>query len=378
MNTSDPTRRHTLWLCQLVAPPAGRFVNLTFMYLPVMETLLDGAEDIAQQSASKWRVRQKYLAGGRDALSFDFARTLDVLCWIGVAGAWLVPWQQLWEHGVRTVYYATENLQQTEGSQWPRGIGHDALAWKDEIWTHSRANVDVLRQLVQQRRHEHKPSPESPHVRYLPPGFVRRLHEASGSEGGLLRQNLSEIVFLGGGPTAPGLRGKMRAACAAWLQPRLSDLGLFLKSVDSVWDDNAFGELQRSNGLYLSLHKSCNESGSNGQAPLEAVRMSQLLSGRGTRAVLSERSAAVDEAEFAGLVEFGAIDALPVIAKRLVEQPFLQPTREFARRFAPRQLLQRAGVTSLDMLLAGRRDAPALERTAAVSTGLTAVPRTSR
>jgi len=94
--------------------------------------------------------------------------------------------------------------------------------------------------------------------------------------------------------------GNLRRACFAVVERLLPQgpLGR-VRLLNRAWSDAALDRALGTSSVWLSVHKRCNFSA---QEPFESFRASQLL-GAG-RVMLSERSHALDEAAFAGLVVF--------------------------------------------------------------------------
>ena len=113
--------------------------------------------------------------------------------------------------------------------------------------------------------------------------------------------------------------------------------------------------------MHLNLHKQCGAEAVNpppSEAPLESFRLAVLLSAKAL--VVSERSAFVDEAAFAGLVDFAPLTHVPQAFTRIANMTRAQRrtlaeerSKRFAANFRPASLFQSSGLTEW---LVGRGD----------------------
>ena len=333
------------------------------MYKPVMDTLVDGFSDVpdrATRAGRKPRVvhgfgvrKFKTLMArmlpsdqrgrSRDSWPHPLLQDGDVFVWIGPVGSDVPPWRALRERGVRTVYYQTEPA---DGCMAGQSDAH-------EVWEFSWHNFDACRPRL---------APGLT-LRYVPLGYhAPSAQEVAATRAAALTPPLgrdAELIFFGYPFYKSG-----RGACYAKLAKAL---GSRLNATWSIWTAQDFEAWWRSSGqwaVHLNLHKSCE------RAHNPVVFRTALLLSRGG-SVLSEHSYARDEAEYAGLVQFGKVSELPakldaiigaaagMVAAGAGARPAGAPralqTHEdiaklYAQRFAPRRIFERARLYD-DLLL---------------------------
>ena len=141
-------------------------------------------------------------------------------------------------------------------------------------------------------------------LRYLPPGFVQPAsHPYAAAVTGAVaprgRHKKPPAIIFPGMPTY----GSLRTRCWFRLKRRL---GHRLQYTYNLWNDTMFArEIVGRFNLSLNLHRECGD----GQQPLEAFRISQLVSAG--RLVISERSYHRDEAEYHGIGAHAAASFVP-------------------------------------------------------------------
>ena len=294
--------------------------RLSFMFAPIVRTLLLGfnatgaSVSIEEVSASE---------DGRLKLSRE-ARRLgrrDAFVWIGVKQHAFPPWQEMRHNSVRTIYYQTEPLPAGGGCLLPpnrrasTSIGSPLV---DELWDYSEWNLMQCARL-----------PHTPILRLLPPGDVstRRIEHAAGGGG------VSRVLFLG------DVTLEERASCFAPLRSLVTP-------INDVWSEEALAKLVATHPppIFINLHKRC-AAQSEAMQPIEAVRLSQLLSLGAI--VLSQRSNPRDEARYAGIVEFATIQELPAAIRKLQQRGDLREladarSKRFMELFRPQMVVARA------------------------------------
>lgn len=314
----------------------------TFMYRPVMDTLVDGfANPPAAVVAAIGRPNVLSGSGtsNKDTRMVGLAKGLgarDIFLFIGPIGTERVPWQAMRKHGVRTIYYQTEPVNGCALS----------TSKPDEVWDFSWHNLEAC-----------KPWP-TPYampwldgkplqMRYVPMGYVKPPNEPR-RLGHAPREGTKELLFFGYPFYKSG-----RKKCYLRLQSVLGDR---LNATWMVWSDADFARWWKGSGrwaAHVNLHKGCE----NARNPV-VFRTSLLLSRGAT--VISEHSDPKDEAEYAGLVHFAKVDEIPGTLDRqwIPPQP---PTpfglermrslqlradiaRQYSQRFAPQRIFERAGV----------------------------------
>ena len=121
------------------------------------------------------------------------------------------------------------------------------------------------------------------------------------------------------------------------------------QSPPPVWSEPSLAtRAHRPHAQFVNLHKACNATTAAAPAA-EAFRFSQLLSLGAL--VLSERSAAVNEAAYSELVTFAPFVSLGAAVRELQHLGAggrlalaRQRAATFAERFEPSQIFSRAGV----------------------------------
>lgn len=305
--------------------------RLSFLYWPVMGTLLEGF----------WHARCDTRSGVGFSLRYhrEIARLRagDTLFWVGINGFHSQPWAELRGRGVRLVWYQTEPTHQYALDR--RKV--------DEIWDFSWHNMEAVRR---------RAFPCT--VRFVPPGYLHALHagalEPLGSStaeatseaaarpdaqpgGGRGGARTSEtLLFLG---AVQGVGKRQR--CWGELKRALGD---DLQTTYTAWNDSALTGVISRHEIFLNLHKGCE----SGHAPV-TFRAARILSAG--KLLLSERAHPRDEAAYSGLITFASLAELPAAYRALraatpgdrmslAQRVF----RNYTRQFAPRALFEAAGV----------------------------------
>tara|TARA_B110001452_G_scaffold218494_1_gene190263 strand:+ start:1605 stop:2765 length:1161 start_codon:yes stop_codon:yes gene_type:complete len=321
--------------------------RLSFLYWPVMGTLLEGFR----------HARCATRAGVGFSLRYhrELARLSagDTFIWVGINGVHSQPWAQLRRRRVRVVWYQTEPTHQYALDR--RKV--------DEIWDFSWHNMEAVTR---------RAFPCT--VRFVPPGY---LHAAGALGGGSpappappaepdahadaqLRSAPPEHANSGAGGSSTG--GGPRTGNSDVTSDALLFLGAVqgvgkrercwgelkralggsLQATYAAWDEGALARVLSRHDLFLNLHKGCE----SGHAPV-TFRAARVLSAG--RLLLSERAHPRDEAAYDGLITFAPLAELPAAyralratsdRRRLARGVF----RNFTRRFAPRALFEAAGV----------------------------------
>lgn len=294
-----PVRRVLLWQGERVDG------KLSFIYWPVMSTLLEGFR----------HANVRVQAGVGFTLEWDWlVHNLtrgDVFIWVGINGVRSQPWVGLRNRGVKRVWYQTEPTHQYVVTR----------VKVDEVWDFSHHNMEAANRRA-----------APPKTRFIPPGFLQGvLGEDEGAENAT--RGSDALLFLGSVASE-----SKRAVCWTALKGALGDS---LAQTYSAWNISALRDLLRRHHYFLNLHKGCE----TGHAPV-TFRASWLLSAG--KLVLSDHADSRDEKEYAGLISFVSQHALPAAYRKLRAQPraSLQAAilNGFRERFAPRALFARANV----------------------------------
>ena len=301
--------------------PDGR---LAFLYWPVLGTLIEGFRPAVAARAVDLAVGVGFTAEYERRLKA--LRAGDTFVWVGINGRFSQPWRRLRARGVRTVYYQTEPAQKHQC--YPVVLGRQAASNEtlDEIWDFSWHNIEGCA-----RTFGH------PRLRFIPPGYLRQ-PEA-------LREGAFDdsLVFFGS-----LMWWAERNACFSALR---KELGAKLVHVYSAWNASEFGALMGKYDFFVNLHQQCMaRERDGGHAPV-TFRHAVLLNQR--KILLSQRSHAGDEAEYAGMVAFAPLDGLATAYRALAaasaDDRRARAARAhdlFRQKFAPRHLFERAGVYS--------------------------------
>ena len=245
------------------------------------------------------------------------------------------PWAEMRANGAYTVYYQTEPLLRASGCMLPPNRrpapppARDAQL-VDEVWDYSLWNIAQCSRATR-----------APKLRHVPPGAY---YAAGGGRGDALAVSGSDdrVVESSGrgrsGPRAFFLGDatlEERPSCF----PRLRRL---VEPLNDVWSETSLRELIESSAtpVFINIHKRCLHD--EAAQPLESVRIAMLLSAGAI--VLSQHAAPQDEALYAGIVDFAAIDVMPSAVSAMLARPDLhalarERQAEFRRRFDPATLL---------------------------------------
>jgi len=301
--------------------------HLSFMYKPVVDSLVGGFKAARSQPL----IVQGYGVLYMESPELVTLRDGDIFVWIGPIGSDKPPWHALSTQGVRTVYFQTEPA---DGCLLARSAPR-------ELWEFSWHNFDACAPRL----------PAGLTLRYVPLGFTAPSESegravAAADAAALGPQTEADLLFFGFPFYKSG-----RKRCYARLQ---RVLGGRLNATWSVWSEAAFEAFWAGTGrwvAHLNLHKECGHAQSSHNP---VVFRTSLLLSRGAT-VISERAYYKDEHEYAGLVTFGAVDALPsILEQRLIRGSTSDSTRPlqtnasvaalYARRFAPQRIFARARI----------------------------------
>jgi len=310
----------------------------------------------------------------------------DVFVWVGVANfewKWSSTDKHFWPQdalrnltakGVLTVFYSTESyisMPCTEKRMLP----------VREIWEYTQSNVLCC-----------PDDPSAARVRYVPPGYVPRPVLAGSSSTVATSTKPPRLVFFGSASGWYWLRNKclsrvtsgLAASWAAEDAPSLRAaqalshrcLTSGCQSCNSshcpvitqhgIGNDQAWDRVVATQRYHLNVHKACEWGLAESEPTVsnsscESFRLAALLSAGAE--VFSERCHAADEKEYEGFVRFLPIPemAAAVMGSWRAAQPSgpgVPSSREradqFARRFAPAAIFERAG---LPAVLAAHREA---------------------
>ena len=369
-----------------------------WIYQPISDTLVAGVR--ALDPSRTWLVEQKLCSYECPTGTFDNVKLGDIFCWIGKAflpgferpehcAARLVPcldlpWRQMLQRGVYTIWFQTEPLRATcKGDCWGPLLSpvpaHPWFGQIAEVWDYSKQNIERIKfQYMRHNRTLHNLS--MPTLRHVPPGHLRSLqreydeamharhrrrarNESDDADEASLRwrrEHLGDdnVSFVGAlyETRKRCLERMARVRGREWIVP-VRDAYTQAQFVHEV--------LLSTNLVFINLHSTCDvrEKLAWEVQPCEAFRFAELLSVGA--AVVSQHCGAIDEAEYEGLVQFAAYpDELEAVARRITREGSPLGSRaaleaRFAERFDPGRLLQRAGVDALlaSLQLARARDA---------------------
>ena len=354
-NCSRQVRRAEIW--------TGGNTRVVFMVDLALRTLAGGL------NASGFTVNMGRSANGKMADSLRQLGTRDIFIWVGVADFTLGTHyiKRLAALKVMTVFYDTDSHL-----YWDRNCTELSNVHAQEIWTYTHSNLAVC------------PSARvGKTVRYIPPGYMSRTQMAPKEEDAatmrmlffgsssrsydkrraclsMIYQGLSAEVAIASTdysppppPPRPQALGRAPKLCtsvtaANLISPDKCPLQIVNSAhSDSIWDAHiAFAP------YFLNLHKGCESTATASIHACESFRFSMLLAS-GAR-VYSEHCHPLDEAEFAGLVQFRPVKQIASAAvaswthARRNGSAFTPRERAaaFAERFSPRMLFDRAGLSS--------------------------------
>ena len=262
-----------------------------------------------------------------------------VFIWVGIEdeAQFFANGPALADHGYTCVYYQTEPIghgttRDGYGSTWVQPgfnlettwiqVVRDA-SWLHEIWDYSRVNVKLIREGLSSIPGT---AALDKRVRYVPPGYVSDFNVTAP----LTTTSSPRLLFM----------GKLR-----WRDRTITQVDVVGRY--HTWTDEAWRALLREEpSVHVNLHK----GGAYNDDPLEAFRMSTLLS-MGLL-VISQEAYFRDMHEYEGLVTFehniyGGWSAATLAAYAAHAQNATlqaQRLRRFQQRFAPLTILQNAGV----------------------------------
>ncbi|CAJ1442388.1 unnamed protein product [Effrenium voratum] len=329
----------------LVVHGQHKAYNLTAMYAPMLDTILQGLRSKEEQCSYRTvAVLPKHLSENGN---YGVLEAGDVILHVGLEYEenFTRRCQEEFAPNVYCILFQTEH----RSIQAPQGLC--------EVWEYTRAN-----------------RPTAPVVRYVPPGFLplevavaendRQVQQAAASLAAFGGKGGLQWIFVGSMP-------RKRRSCWQHLRA-MPELGhVQFRHVNGIfqaqkWKDLAWGQGRK---LFLNMHKKCNASGSS--PPLETNRVSTLLSFGGV--VVSERVNSEDARMFEDviLVEenlFGSYSDWSPRLRELLEDPAklaefqVSAYKTFKRRFQPEKLLADAGLwaaaTSLQLDLRRPQLAP--------------------
>ena len=181
--------------------------------------------------------------------------------------------------------------------EWPETIA------VDEVWDYSRTNVARSCQSL-----------------FLPPGFTGR-----------------------NGTRAPAASGRLFLGRATDRKPECLQRLTNVSFVHNVFSDSQLRDTLNRHRTLVNLHKSwklCNDSSS---APVEAARVSQVLSISALH-VVSERSDLLDEREYEGILSFSQWPSISeLLDAPMKDEGILARQRRFQERFEPTRLVRGSG-----------------------------------
>ena len=262
-----------------------------------------------------------------------------VFIWVGIEdeAQFFANGPALADHGYTCVYYQTEPIghgttRDGYGSTWVQPgfnlettwiqVVRDA-SWLHEIWDYSRVNVKLIREGLSSIPGT---AALDKRVRYVPPGYVSDFNVTAP----LTTTSSPRLLFM----------GKLK-----WRDRTITQMDVVEGYY--TWTDEAWRALLREEpSVHVNLHK----GGAYNDDPLEAFRMSTLLS-MGLL-VISQEAYFRDMHEYEGLVTFehniyGGWSAATLAAYAAHAQNATlqaQRLRRFQQRFAPLTILQNAGV----------------------------------
>lgn len=310
--------------------------RLGYMYAPIVRTLVRGFNSTtAHEDGGGGSGAVVVHVGEVDASAEPtsaFQREMlrlgerDTFVWVGMKQHGTPPWAQLRARGVFTIYYQTEPLPRSGVCILPpsrRAAPPDPADAKlvDEVWDYSQWNVAQC-----------EGAAHAPRIRHVPPGaFAEPYTITPAPSGSSAGRGVARALFLGD-PTL-----EERPKCFA-------PLSRLVTTVNDVWTDEAlrrqFLISASAPPIFVNLHKRCLHD--EAAQPLEAVRISQLLSAGGL--VLSQRAAARDEVLFSGIVNFSTLADMPSALSALLARSDLRELArrrnvEFRTRFRPERLV---------------------------------------
>jgi len=203
-----------------------------------------------------------------------------------------------------------------------------------EVWDYSLANVE---------RYNYTLSETSAVVRYMPPGYAEQLQLNVDAYSSKREEGI--VAFLGdmrvrGRRLTEFVNGSLKGKFA----PR-----------NDVWGKAALAGFLTRYPLQLNLHK-IQPMGPSSEEPMEAFRMSQLLTNKAC--VISTPVHPLDEARWEGIAHFAQPSDLPEAVFHVskdVRACQSQSYEAFRERFAPSRLLQESGFAQvLQQLLHGQ------------------------
>ena len=322
---------------------AHAILNQSFIYQPIAATLMRGLTVLG--FTAKHRVVRSQGGSAARVDMLGVTRCGDVLIFVGEESGYAdrVPWAQLRQRGVYTVYYNTEprNIVRHGGdvSQLHRGDS-GASCWSppsardlDEVWDYAMSNILAAQQCgapwLRRPRVAYRHVPPA----YAPPSVVS--HRAAGAQH-------SPVLFGNARSRRPGC---LPAGAVA---------------VRNVRSDAELARLMEHNTLFVNVHKdsayATPHQGEPGrpcaqpQMPLESVRVAQLLSA-GEALIVSERANPADEALYRGIVHFTAFEQLePTLTALLrrgvaIRGEAAAARQLFRQRFEPAGILRRSNAT---------------------------------
>ena len=273
----------------------------------------------------------------------------DAMVWVGIYDLQQVTNMlvKLGQSGAFTAYYATESHE-----LWDRDCSYLRGLPVTEVWQYSSANAyRCPSQTVE------KP------VRVLPPGYYDPVGPA-------WRPGMHSVPPQSA-PPSPSLKAPGKSVRVVFLgsfrysiQRRdcIKKLNSHLESpvtvVEDVYNDAGWrrhSDTMRESAqpvVYVNVHKQCNTTTTSSFAACETFRFSLILSSGAD--VVSDHCHSLDEALYDGFVNYMSVMDMPKAAGSIARQQHADGPRralarasEFATRFAPLALFERAGLVTL-------------------------------
>jgi len=309
-----------------------------YMYEPPMRSLKAGFEAFSASLAQPSRydvVVPDFKTNNHSQVMFqvDELQSGDIFVWLGQIESNLFTgsldgignlhadmssletrrvFRTLMQRDVHVIYYQSEPA-------WAVGNGcaikHGDV---DEMWDFSWANIEAC-----------ESAGGGPKQRYVPLAALstpKTLHNAQAGP----------LLFFG--DVLP------RQGCWNQLKSQLHDN---LRNEYGAWDDTAYQNVLKHYSIYLNIHKTCGQ-------PNQPItwRNAKLLNAHAL--IVSERCHPRDEQEYAGIIDFVDLGAIPAKYNELAnlsqeERQELADSRAktFSARFDPRTIFQKAGIYDL-------------------------------
>ena len=363
-------RQAWVWHAELPVQESSTSVNLRHMYEPIRSGVVAGLQSYLHAhplQGRSWNITSRVCSESvmlinawrspsraRRVLErkLQSLRAGDLFVWIGHASQMAVPVSMLRSNGVHTVYYQLEPIESCTIYALTRRTGMDRY---NEVWDYSPTNSQVCR--------DSQLHLNDTVFRYVPvvalPDRVQAAQQPSEEKLAFLgtvahRVQCNQPPLRGSTPSRgsmgnPVRRRRQPVPCNSYCKHRLEAWANegWLQIEGSAWSDQRLAAVLQSYGVYVNVHKACNDV-RNPVSP----RVSMLLSARAL--VISEHCHDLDERQFEGMVSFVPFEDVSREFARLramsrAEREALAAMRaaRFARRFAPHRVYEEAGVHEL-------------------------------